>query len=173
MTFRGFAVLLAKRAALVAVPALILAAPAAAQREDRIYDGLSVSDMRDVLVLNGLAVATQQLDGQDIVADDRIAVEDFARWYVYFYNCGEDGGCADVEFRAAWSGAAPSLVTVNAWNSRYRFTRAYRTTEGFAVLSMDVNADGGVTAASVATLLPLWRRAVARFANVLAEDAGG
>lgn len=162
------------QAAICAVPALLCATAAAAQREDRIYDRLTVSDMHEVLVLNGLAVTTQPLDGENVVADNRIAVDDeFARWYVYFYNCEGDAGCADMEFRAAWSGADPTLEAMNDWNSRYRFTRAWRSDQGFAVLSMDVNADGGVTAGSIGSMLPLWRRAVARFASTLAEDNEG
>lgn len=170
--FPGWLVAWAKRAALAAVPACLAVLPAAAQRQETVYDRLTVDTVRDVLLLNGLSVVTQEVDGEQVVADDRLAVDDFSVWYVYLYNCEQGEGCGDAEFRIAYSGADPSLEAMNAWNARYRFTRAYRSGD-LAVLSMDINADGGVTAASISSLVPVWRRAVARFANLLAPPPPG
>lgn len=161
-----------KRAALMAVPLALAASPGHAQRAEGVYESLTIEDVEQILLLNGLTVISEPVDGENVVADDRVVVDDFSRWHVYLYNCREDG-CGDVEFRVAFENAEPELEALNAWNARYRFTRAYRSRDGLAVLSMDVNADGGVTVANFSALIPLWRRSVARFANSLAPAEDG
>ncbi len=170
--FPAWLVAWVKRAVLAAVPALLAVAPAGAQRQETVYDRVTAETVHDVLLLNGLRVLTQQVDGEQVVADNRLAVDDFSAWYVYLYNCREGEGCGDVEFRVAYSGVDASLEDMNAWNARYRFTRAYRSGD-YAVLSMDINADGGVTVEAISAMVPVWRRAIARFANSLAPPPPG
>lgn len=151
-----------KRALVAAVPVLLAAAPAAAS-EQAVYQSLSPQDVMEILLLNGLTADTQSINGGEVVANQRVVVEDRIAWIVYLYNCGEDGRCSDIQFRAAFSGARPTLEAMNDWNSSHRFTRAYRTDDGEAVLEMDVNAQGGVTVGHVSSLIPLWRAALGRY----------
>ncbi len=151
-----------KRALVAAVPALLGATPAAAA-EQAIYQSLSPRDVMEILLLNGLSADTQTINGGEVVANQRVVVEDRIAWIVYLYNCGEDGRCSDIQFRAAFSGAKPTLKEMNDWNRSHRFTRAYRAEGGEAVLEMDVNAQGGVTVGHVSSLIPLWRGALERY----------
>lgn len=152
-----------KRALAAAVPVLIAAAPAAAASEQAVYQSLSPQDVMEILILNGLSADTQAINGGEVVANQRVVVADRIAWIVYLYNCGEDGRCSDIQFRAAFSGTGATLEEMNDWNSSHRFTRAYRTGDGEAVLEMDVNAKGGVTVGHVSSLIPLWRAALERY----------
>ena len=87
-------------------------------------------------------------------------------WIVYLYNCDE-AGCDDIQFRTAFDDANPPLETLNQWNRSRRFTTAYATPEGSAVLEMDINARGGVTIEHISELLPLWRGSVIAFNTLL------
>jgi len=156
-------------AALAVLLALGQAAPARAA-EEVVYQSLSPNDVMEILLLNGLPADTEPIDGGDVVADQRVVVADRLVWFVYLYNC-EDGRCSDIQLRTAFAGAGPSLDAMNDWNRAHRFTRAYRTSDGDAVLEMDINAEGGVTVGHISSLVPIWREAMSRYYFELIDNA--
>ncbi|MBA4801570.1 MULTISPECIES: YbjN domain-containing protein [Euryhalocaulis] len=149
------------------IAALLLAAlgqasPARAA-EEVVYQALSPKDVMEILLLNALPAELDSIPGGGVVADQRVVVSDRIAWFVYLYNCNDQGRCSDIQLRTAFSGAAPSLDAINDWNRTHRFTRAYRAEDGSAVLEMDINAEGGVTVGHVSSLIPLWREAMTRY----------
>jgi hypothetical protein len=77
---------------------------------------------------------------------------------VIFYGCKANKNCATVTFAAGFDKkGATSLESINEWNRKNRFGRAYLDDEGDPLLGMDVDLDdGGLSPALFADNLEFW-----------------
>ena len=63
---------------------------------------------------------------------------------IFFYNCTNHRECATVQFHSGYDlTTAPDLTSVNEWNRKQRFGRAYLDSENDPILEMDVDLDDG------------------------------
>ena len=87
------------------------------------------------------------------------------RFQVFFYNCKNNKDCATVQFHAGYDlKTAPSLASINEWNRRQRFGRAYLDKENDPILEMDVDLDdGGLSEALFIDNLEFWTSAMGGF----------
>jgi hypothetical protein len=87
------------------------------------------------------------------------------RFQVFFYNCKNNRDCATVQFHAGYDlKTAPSLASINEWNRRQRFGRAYLDGENDPILEMDVDLDdGGLSEALFIDNLEFWTSAMGGF----------
>jgi hypothetical protein len=63
----------------------------------------------------------------------------------------------------------PTLATVNEWNQKNNFSRAYIDKDGNAVLESDLVLSGGVTNDTVEIFVKTFRDSVARWARFALE----
>ena len=66
---------------------------------------------------------------------------------VSFYSCDSEG-CGSIQF-ISWFSDKVNLDWVNAWNDRWRYTKAAIDKDGDLSFSLDVLASGGVTIENV------------------------
>ena len=77
---------------------------------------------------------------------------------VIFYGCKSNKDCATITFAAGFDKkGATSLDSINDWNRKNRFGRAYLDDEGDPILGMDIDLDdGGVSTALFTDNLEFW-----------------
>ena len=66
------------------------------------------------------------------------------KFVVLFYNCTNHADCTTIQFQTAWAmKVKPTLASMNEYNRKHRFARAYVDDEGDPGIMMDVNLDKG------------------------------
>jgi hypothetical protein len=77
---------------------------------------------------------------------------------VIFYGCKANRNCATITFAAGFDKkGSTSLDSINDWNGKNRFGRAYLDAEGDPILGMDVDLDdGGISPALFTDNLEFW-----------------
>lgn len=142
--------------------------------EVKLYTGLSMDDLADTLLLEGLRFEDVSIDGQGMVANRRFDVSDGVRWTVLGYDCETENGCTELQMHAIFHVAGPEdamLKLINDWNAANRFTRAYLSHGANAVLEMDIYLRGGQSLKNIREQITIWRQSVRRFSTSMAEDA--
>lgn len=108
-------------------------------------------------------VATLETDSD---GDPKIAsrVSD-STYSVYFFGCDDGKDCTSIQFGAGYNlTIGMKAATINEWNRKKRFAKAYLDDEGDPFLEMDVNLDfEGVGDENFADTLDLWRLLVEDF----------
>jgi hypothetical protein len=89
---------------------------------------------------------------------------------VFFYGCEKGSNCTTVQFFASYTKPAnASLSSLNAFNSKNRFVRAYLSDSGSARLEMDVDLDdGGMSRELFQDNLEFWVLLMAKFEKHIA-----
>lgn len=66
---------------------------------------------------------------------------------IEFYDCSSPDHCSDIELKSIFTVKKPpaNMKTVNDWNRKNRWVRAYVDNDGSAVLEADVTAAGGIS----------------------------
>ena len=84
---------------------------------------------------------------------------------VVFYGCKSNRDCATITFAAGFDKkSATSLDSINEWNRKNRFGRAYLDAEGDPILGMDVDLDdGGMSTALFTDNLEFWTAVAGAF----------
>jgi hypothetical protein len=77
---------------------------------------------------------------------------------IIFYGCKAKKDCATITFASGYDKrTATSFETINEWNRKNRFGRAYLDSEGDPILGMDVDLDdGGISTALFGDNLEFW-----------------
>lgn len=84
---------------------------------------------------------------------------------VVFYGCKANKDCATITFAAGFDKkSATSLASINDWNRKNRFGRAYLDDEGDPIIGMDVDLDdGGMSTALFTDNLEFWTAVTGAF----------
>ncbi len=146
---------------------------AAAQSAPQLYSAITMDDLADTLLLEGLRFSRVPIDGKGMVANERLDVLDGVDWSVLGYDCTPGRGCAELQMRAVFhAGLARNslLEQMNAWNAANRFTRAYALKDGNAILEMDIYLSGGETLKNIRDQITIWRQSVRRFSTTLSRQ---
>lgn len=142
--------------------------------ETRLYTGISMDDLADTLLLEGLRFREVPIDGQGMVANRRFDVSDGVQWSVLGYDCENENGCSELQLRAVFRAPGPegvALKRLNGWNATNRFTRAYLANEVSAILEMDIYLSGGQSLKNIREQITVWRQSVRRFSTTMTGDA--
>lgn len=91
---------------------------------------------------------------------------------VIFYGCTANRDCATITFAAGYDKKSETpLATINEWNRKNRFGRAYLDVEGDPILGMDINLDdGGMSAALFTDNLQFWTAVTGAFQKYIGWD---
>jgi hypothetical protein len=91
---------------------------------------------------------------------------------VIFYGCKEHKDCATITLAAGFDKkSATSLDSINEWNRKNRFGRAYLDEEGDPILGMDVDLDdGGLSRALFTDNLEFWAAVTGAFQKHIGWD---
>ncbi|MGA9583615.1 MAG: YbjN domain-containing protein [Allosphingosinicella sp.] len=91
---------------------------------------------------------------------------------VIFYGCKANRGCATITFAAGFDKkTATGLDSINAWNRKNRFGRAYLDEEGDPIIGMDVDLDdGGMSSALFTDNLQFWTAVTGAFQKHIGWD---
>jgi Putative bacterial sensory transduction regulator len=160
-----------------------------------IYYGISMEDMGEVLLLEGLSFSQIAIDGKGIVANRRFDVADGVQWSVLGYDCAREQACAEIQLRAVFkapAGNTNTLQQINQWNASNRFTRAYsqqqvipmrnvvkgagpqgiqlKFTYTNLILEMDIYLSGGQSLKNIRQQIAIWRQSVRRFSSTLTPE---
>lgn len=108
-----------RRAILMSLSVLAVAAPAAAQDSAWSTPGVTVSDARAWLLENGGQVGVPEIEGSATT----LKVDDVLPWTLSFYRCQDT--CADMQYTARFSGPGVTASWVNDWNRSNRYLKAY------------------------------------------------
>ena len=155
-----------------ALPALAETTPETTP-ETRLYRGLSMDDLAETLLLEGLRFVQVPIDGKGMVANRRFDVTDGVEWSVLGYDCGNDEGCSEIQLRSVFRDtAAPDtlLSKMNGWNASNRFTRAYLANGSNVILEMDIYLHGGQSLKNIREQITIWRQSVRRFSTAMTPD---
>jgi len=146
------------------------AAEPPAPPEPRLYDAITMDDLADTLLLEGLRFSRVPIDGKGMVANERLDVLDGVDWSALGYDCKPARGCTELQMRAVFDAAKTGealLRQVNDWNAANRFTRAYALNNATAVVEMDIYLSGGQTLKNIRDQITIWRQSVRRFSTTL------
>lgn len=154
---------------------IALAEPKAAKPQPTIYSSLHMQDVTEALDLLGLEHQTQEIDGQEVVADVRLVVRDRIVWFMYGYNCHDQTqNCSELQMRALIEqneAAGNQLENLNQWNRQNRFVRAYTSSSGkTVVLEMDIYLAGGIALGNLTDQILLWRQSLREFSVFLKQQ---
>jgi hypothetical protein len=102
---------------------------------------------------------------KDSTGDPRIeSAASGAKYYINFYGCTKNVDCASLTFYAAWSGTKATVESINQWNQKKRFSRAYIDSEGDPAIEFDINLDkGGESQALFLDTVQIWEEALGGF----------
>lgn len=83
---------------------------------------------------------------------------------VLFFGCTKNIDCRTIQFFAGYTERKVTLATMNEWNKKKRFARAYLADSGAARIEMDVDLDdGGVSTKLFEDNLEFWVAVMAEF----------
>ena len=137
-------------------------------------DTVQAEDVTDALQANGFRTEVSRDDAGDPVVTVTLAPQRYGtrQARIEFYGCAA-GGCEDILLHATVRPARPvALKTVNDWNSRSRWVRAYLDEDRQPVLEMDINAYGGIGEDALESLLMTYFAQLADFAQELGVEGG-
>ncbi len=135
----------------------------------KLYRGITMDDLGETLLLEGLRFAQVPIDGQGVVADRRFDVSDGVEWSVLGYSCDGENGCTELQMRSAFNAGSQSALVIfelNRWNAANRFTRAYLAGDS-VVLEMDIYLNGGQSLQNIREQITIWRQSVRRFSSTM------
>jgi hypothetical protein len=91
---------------------------------------------------------------------------------IVFYGCKANKDCATITFAAGFDKkSATSLDSINDWNRKNRFGRAYLDDEGDPILGMDIDLDdGGISALLFTDNLEFWTAVTGAFQKHIGWD---
>ncbi|HEY0131896.1 MAG TPA: YbjN domain-containing protein [Allosphingosinicella sp.] len=91
---------------------------------------------------------------------------------VVFYGCKANKDCATITFAAGYDKkGATSLDSINDWNRKNRFGRAYLDDESDPIIGMDVDLDdGGMSSALFTDNLEFWTAVTGAFQKHIGWD---
>lgn len=91
---------------------------------------------------------------------------------IVFYGCKSNKDCATITFAAGFDKkSATGLESINEWNRKNRFGRAYLDAEGDPILGMDVDLDdGGMSTALFTDNLEFWTAVTGAFQKHIGWD---
>jgi len=91
---------------------------------------------------------------------------------VIFYGCKANKDCATITFAAGYDKKSEtSLASINEWNRKNRFGRAYLDDEGDPLLGMDIDLDdGGISALLFTDNLEFWSAVTGAFQKHIGWD---
>jgi len=141
--------------------------------ETKVYNGLSMDDLADTLLLEGLRFVQVPIDGKGMVANQRFDVSDGVQWSVFGYDCEKETGCSEIQLRSVFlDNAAPDVLLskMNDWNASNRFTRAYLANRSNVILEMDIYLRGGQSLKNIREQITIWRQSVRRFSTTMTND---
>ncbi len=145
----------------------------AAAGAPQLYQAITMDDLADTLLLEGLRFSRVPIDGKGMVANERLDVLDGVDWSVLGYDCTPAKGCAELQMRAVFNAGNSGkalLAQMNAWNAANRFTRAYAVKNTKAILEMDIYLAGGQTLKNIRDQITIWRQSVRRFSTTLSAQ---
>lgn len=135
--------------------ALVPATPLGAKDVTGEVTRISCEDLVPVLEAQGFKAS--------VARPHVVAAESHEGVKVFFFLFGEDESI--LAFAGFMSDGDPNLVNVvNEWNSHMRYSRAYVTREGNAVLELDLDLSGGVTRDRISRFAKTTRISVAAYA---------
>ncbi len=137
-----------------------------------LYHGISMEDLGETLLLEGLRFEQVPIDGKGVVANQRFDVIDGVQWSVLGYDCENEAGCSELQLRSVFRAASSPeniLARLNSWNAANRFTRAYLMEEQNVILEMDIYLRGGQTLQNIRDQITIWRQSARRFSTTLAS----
>ncbi len=97
--------------------------------------------------------------GTDALGDPQIkSAVNGHPFVVIFYGCTKNKDCATITLESGFDKKKPTrLETINEWNRKNRFGRAYLDSESDPFLAMDIDLDdGGISPALFADNLEFW-----------------
>lgn len=108
-----------------------------------VYDGVRAEDMQRIVAGMGYrAQIKESKSGAPFISSAANGL-DFS---IAFPNCQEGQRCRSMTFQTWWKpGDRLDLRDLNEWNTKRRYTTAFRRTDGGLGIRMDVSVDGGVT----------------------------
>lgn len=89
---------------------------------------------------------------------------------IYFLNCKGGEDCEDLNFYAVFLDLSVDADTINTWNLEKRFGKAYLDEDGDAVVEMDLNLVGGVSAENLSSDFAVWQMVLEQFANHISPE---
>ncbi|MGD9784023.1 MAG: YbjN domain-containing protein [Hyphomicrobiaceae bacterium] len=125
---------------------------------------LSIADPEEVMNLaRGYGSAVLKKDSQ---GDPMISCKaDGLGYSIYFYNCKDGKDCTSIQWHSGFELKSPvKYGTINDWNSKKRFSRAVRDSDGDALIRMDMLFTGGTTSDNVDRNMDLWISLLKEFA---------
>jgi hypothetical protein len=139
--------------------ALMMGGQAWAQQPPQVIKTITAAQVSTALQAAGYrASVLSNKDGSKYV---KTAMNNF-NTFVLLANCSGDD-CTSLVFYFAWAKDASLTVNfANAWNSQWRYAKAYLESDGTFVFTYDLNLDGGITMDSV-------RKNAVLFDGLLAE----
>jgi hypothetical protein len=139
--------------------ALMMGGQAWAQQPPQVIKTITAAQVATALQAAGYRASV--LTGTDGGKYVKTAMNNY-NTFVLMANCtGED--CTSLVFYFAWTKDASLTVNfANAWNSQWRYAKAYVENDGTFVFTYDVNLDGGITIENV-------RKSAVLFDGLLAE----
>ena len=101
---------------------------------------VSASNPRQILeIAKGFGSAEEGIDN---VGDPKITGRiDGHRYTMLFYGCENNRNCTSIQFSIGWAlspADQPDIETINEWNMRNRFGKAYIDDEGDPMLKIDL-----------------------------------
>jgi hypothetical protein len=156
MELKGFA------SACVLMAAALCAAQASAQV---IANPTAISN---ILRANSLKVTADTDSG----GDPRLTIDDDGTKYqVWFYGCTDHKECSSIQFYAGFTGTKMTPDTLNIWNRKNRFGRAYIDSDGDPAIEMDVDLDkGGMSADLFQDNLEFWNTTMSNFSDYVFDE---
>lgn len=120
------------------------------------------SSIADVLQKNGYRAELTKDDSGDPMIRSASSGTSFV---ILFYGCTANKNCATVQFFSGFTDFKnASLNSLNTWNAKNRFGRAYISDKGAARLEMDLDLDdGGMSAALFEDNVEYWVSILANF----------
>lgn len=95
---------------------------------------------------------------------------DDTKYAVLFFGCSGGRNCNAIELVAGWSGKKVTLETVNRWNIKKRFAKAFLDTDNDPMLHLDVNLSSGVSEQNLEDTFKKWIRLLDQFEAELANN---
>lgn len=129
----------------------------------------NLADVTAALQRYGVVVEESPLSDGDIAL---VTHFEGVKSTIFFYGCdaGTVNNCHSVQFFAGFITEDPfPLARINEWNRDRRFGRAYVDDENDPVIEMDVNLDGGTTAANFHDTIDWWRVVATTFRTFVHE----
>ena len=90
---------------------------------------------------------------------------------IIFYGCGKDVTCQDILLKATFSPNKPvALQSMNDWNAKNRWGRAFVNDKAQATIEMDINAYGGIGRDALESMIYTFFDIVKDFDQNLVKD---